>query len=102
MSFLDSGVRYFGNFFDTDTTDAGGEDGLVYAGLGLWRSSDSEDSRYVGLMLLASTLSRLASPVVTSAAGSPKSRIYRLLLCDRDRMFIERVALAPHAIGRPS
>lgn len=38
-------VRYHGNFYDADASDAGGEDGLVYAGLGLWRSNNSDDKK---------------------------------------------------------
>ena len=38
-------VGYNGNFYDTDANDAGGEDGVVYAGLRLWRSNNSDDKK---------------------------------------------------------
>ncbi len=38
-------IRYTGNFYDTDTTDAGGLDGIIHATINLRRTSNSSDKK---------------------------------------------------------
>ncbi len=40
-------IRYFGNFYDTDTSDLGGQDGIIYAGINVERSANSADKKGV-------------------------------------------------------
>jgi hypothetical protein len=38
-------IRYLGSFYDTDSTDAGDEDGIIYAGISLRRGNWTDDKK---------------------------------------------------------
>ena len=38
-------IRYLGNFYDTDNADAGDEDGVIYAGIGMKRGNWTDDKK---------------------------------------------------------